>query len=57
MGRPPVVNRGSDYGHIARGSHQILLRVDTSARSSDVLRLELFRVEGSSAEFTVVDGA
>ncbi|MEZ6053701.1 MAG: c-type cytochrome [Planctomycetaceae bacterium] len=42
---------------LPRGVHQILLRVDTSARTSDVLRVELIRVEGSSAEFTVVDGA
>ena len=42
---------------LPRGRHAILLRVDTNERSSDVLKLELFRVDGSAAEFTVLDGA
>ncbi len=42
---------------LPRGRHSVLLCVDTAHRSSDALQLELFRVEGSSAEFTVVDGA
>ena len=42
---------------LPRGRHAILLRVDTNERPANVLKLELFRVDGSDAEFTVVDGA
>jgi putative heme-binding domain-containing protein len=42
---------------LSRGRHAILLRVDTAARSSPTLRMELFHVPGSHAAFSVVDGA
>ncbi|MCA9077828.1 MAG: HEAT repeat domain-containing protein [Planctomycetaceae bacterium] len=42
---------------LPRGRQTILLRVDKDKRSSAVLKLELFRVDASSAEFTVMDGA
>lgn len=42
---------------LARGRYAIMIRVDTRERSAETLTLELFRVPGSKAEFTVVDGA
>jgi hypothetical protein len=42
---------------LSRGRHAILLRVDTTERSSPTMRLELFPVPGSPVAFTVVDGA
>ena len=38
------------------GVHPITLRIDTNERTSDTLTLELFRPDGSQAEFFVVDG-
>lgn len=39
------------------GRHPITLRIDTRERESGTVKLELFRPAGSTAEFTVVDGA
>jgi len=39
-----------------RGVHRITLRIDTRARMASDLRLELFKPQGSSIEFTVVVG-
>ena len=41
---------------LERGTHAVVFRVDTSKRSSNDLKLELFQPNGSSAQFAVVDG-
>ncbi len=38
------------------GRHPIVVRVDTSSRKEDFLRIEIVKPEGSKAEFTVVGG-
>lgn len=38
------------------GRHTVTLRVDTAARRTGTLKLELFRPSGSNAQFAVVDG-
>ena len=43
-------------GELARGEHQLVFRVDTTARTPAELRVELLRPEKSTAEFTVVGG-
>ncbi len=41
---------------VSVGRHPIIVRVDTSSRKEDSLRLEIVKPEGSKAEFTVVGG-
>jgi putative heme-binding domain-containing protein len=41
---------------LGTGRHTLTIRVDTEARSSDDLRVEVTRAEASQAEFTVVGG-
>ncbi len=42
---------------LPRGRHAVMLQVDTRVRPVSTLRLELFRVPSSTAQFEVVDGA
>jgi putative heme-binding domain-containing protein len=52
----PVEPDGRFTADLAAGRHTLTIRVDTEARSSDDLRVEVTRAEGSQAEFTVVGG-
>lgn len=42
---------------IAPGRHMLTLRIDTEARETAALKLELVRAPGSTAQFSVVDGS
>lgn len=42
---------------VEAGRHSVTLRIDATGRHEGGVRLELFRPEGSPAEFSVVDGA
>ncbi|MCA9055703.1 MAG: c-type cytochrome, partial [Planctomycetaceae bacterium] len=41
---------------LAKGRHTVTLRIDTAEREAQTISLELDRVSGTSAQFTVVDG-
>ena len=53
----PIEPAGQFSADLDAGRHTLTIRVDDEARSSDGLRVEVTRAEGSEAEFTVVGGA
>jgi hypothetical protein len=52
----PPRQTSSDVSLEAIGRHAIALRVDTTARHSPIIRVEVVKQAGSKAEFTIVGG-
>ena len=54
-GQPQPIDAGT-LGELDGGNHQLVLRVDTSARSPAEIRAELVRPATNPATFTVIGG-
>jgi putative heme-binding domain-containing protein len=52
----PLPSGDAPTVEVAEGTHKLTLRVDLRARESASIRVEVAKVEGSSAEFSVVGG-
>ncbi|RUL86117.1 c-type cytochrome [Tautonia sociabilis] len=53
----PIAPAARFTADLGPGRHRLILRVDTDARESDGLRVEVTRADGSEADFTVVGGS